>query len=266
MHLKSHPFRDMKIDQVAIQLYTLRDHLKTPADIAASLKKVGAIGYKAVQASGLGPISEQELLDVLAGEGLTLCATHEPSDTILKDTAAVVERLRKLNCQYTSYPYPSEFDLSDPAQVAQLAAQLNHAGEVLDQAGQVLTYHNHALEFVRQGDQNVLEYLYANTDAKFLQGEIDTYWVQYGGGDPVDWCRRLRNRLPLLHMKDYQVSAQGQPTYCEVGAGNLNWKSIIASAEESGCQWFIVEQDTCPGDPFESIAQSFRYISANLCS
>jgi hypothetical protein len=31
-----------------------------------------------------------------------------------------------------------------------------------------------------------------------------------------------------------------------------------------GCAWFIVEQDTCPGDPFDSLRQSFDYIKANL--
>ena len=39
-----------------------------------------------------------------------------------------------------------------------------------------------------------------------------------------------------------------------------------AAAEESGCRWFIVEQDTCPGDPFDSVARSFDDISAHLCS
>lgn len=256
----------MKLDQVALQLYTLRDHLKTPTDIAASLKKVRSIGYKSVQASGLGPIPEEDLLNLLGAEGLTLCATHESGDTILNDPSAVVERLRKLKCAYTAYPYPANFNLNEPEQVRTLADKLNKSGEVLRQAGQVLTYHNHALELVHMGDATVLEYLYENTDPEFLQGEIDTYWIQYGGGDPVDWCQKLNGRLPLLHLKDYKVSSQGQPTYCEIGAGNLNWKKIIAAAEESGCQWFIVEQDTCPGDPFESIAQSFEYISANLCA
>ena len=81
----------MKINQVAAQLYTLRDHLKTPEDIARSLKKVRAIGYQAVQVSGMGPIGEAELLKILANEGLTCCATHEPGQVILPGsvTAAI---------------------------------------------------------------------------------------------------------------------------------------------------------------------------------
>jgi sugar phosphate isomerase/epimerase len=50
----------------------------------------------------------------------------------------------------------------------------------------------------------------------------------------------------------------------EIGVGNLDWKAIIAAAEKSGCEWFIVEQDYCPGDPFDSLKTSFDYIEANL--
>ena len=38
----------MLISQVACQLYTLRDFCKTAADLAATAKKVKAIGYAAV--------------------------------------------------------------------------------------------------------------------------------------------------------------------------------------------------------------------------
>ena len=254
----------MKIDQVACQLYTLRDHLKTPADIATSLKKVAAIGYQSVQASGLGPIAEDELLTILKGEGLTLCATHEDSNTIRNDPQWVVDHLAKLECKYTAYPYPAGIDFADTAQVDALAKDLDKAGKLLHDAGQVLTYHNHAIELLRLGDTTLLQYIYDQTDAKYLQGEIDTYWIQYGGGDPVAWCESLKGRLPLLHMKDYKFTTENKPTYCEIGSGNLNWKKIIAAAEASGCEWFIVEQDTCPGDPFDSVKQSFDYIKANL--
>jgi sugar phosphate isomerase/epimerase len=67
-------------------------------------------------------------------------------------------------------------------------------------------------------------------------------------------------------MKDYTVNAENHPTFAEIGNGNLDWKRIIAAAEAAGCQWFCIEQDTCPGDPFDSLKQSFDYTKKNLCS
>ena len=61
---------------LAAQLYTVREFMKTPADIAASMKKVKALGYDAVQTSGHGPIAPEEMKRIVDGEGLTICATH----------------------------------------------------------------------------------------------------------------------------------------------------------------------------------------------
>ncbi|MCE0524167.1 MAG: sugar phosphate isomerase/epimerase [Methylacidiphilales bacterium] len=254
----------MKLSQVAAQLYTLRDHLKTPADIARTLKKVAAIGYRAVQVSGMGPIPEAELNSILKNEGLVCCATHEPGDVIRKQPEKVVERLRKLDCRFTAYPFPGGVDWSKREEIDGMIADLDRAGAVLRQAGQVLTYHNHAIEFIRLAGVTALDYIYARTDPQNLLGELDTYWIQFGGGDPVAWCRKLKGRLPLLHLKDYEFKPQGQPVFAEIGRGNLNWPEIIAAAEASGCEWFIVEQDTCPGDPIDSLKISFDYIAANL--
>ncbi len=256
----------MKLPQVAAQLYTVRDHCQTVSDLAASLKKIRAIGYPAVQVSAIGPIPEDELVKLLAGEGLVCCATHEPGEKILNDPPAVVARLKKLGCRYTAYPYPANVNFDTLAGIHDLAGKLNAAGKVLNDAGLVLGYHNHSLEFRRVEGRLVLEEIYARTDPRFVQGEIDTYWVQHGGGDPVDWCRRLKNRLPLIHLKDYVADAKSQPTYCAVGAGNLNWPEIIRAADAAGCQWYIVEQDTAHGDPFDELQRSFDYIAERLCS
>jgi sugar phosphate isomerase/epimerase len=255
----------MRIDQVACQLYTLRDHLNTPAAIAATLKKVRAIGYQAVQISGMGPIPELELLTILAGEGLVCCATHENGDTILNEPQKVVDRLRALRCAITAYPWPGGIKFDTLENVQAFAARLNAAGQVLAAAGQILCYHNHHLEFVRIGNRTALEIIYAETDPRYLQGEPDTYWVQFGGGDPVEWCERLANRLPIIHLKDYQITSENKVNFCEIGAGNLNWKRIIGAADAAGCQWFAVEQDVCPGDPFDSLKQSFEFVRDNLC-
>lgn len=256
----------MKLTQVAAQLYTLRDFLKTPDEIAASLKKVREIGYTAVQVSGMGPIPEADLLTILDGEGLTLCATHEPSVTILNEPEKAVERLKKLNCRYTAYPYPVDIKFDEPASFDSLIERLNRAGKLFAENDLVLTYHNHNHEFVKIGGKRALDLIYERTNPKWVQAELDTYWVHLGGCECSGYCRSLKGRLPLLHLKDYQTTPGLTPHFAEIGNGNLPFKEIIAAAEESGCQWFIVEQDTCPGDPFDSLRQSFNYIKTHLVS
>jgi len=255
----------MKTAQIAAQLYTCRDILKTPSEIAATLKRLRAAGYRSVQVSGLGDISDDELVRILDGEGLTCCATHEPSDVILEEPERVVQRLQRLGCRYTAYPYPKDIDMGCAQSVQNLINKLDKAGATLAAADLTLCYHNHHLEFRKLDERLILDLIYSGTRQRHLQGEIDTYWVQFGGGNPAEWCQKLSGRLPLLHLKDYMVGADNNVTMCEIGAGNLDWNVIVQNAETSGCQWFIVEQDTCPGDPVDSLAQSYRWLQEKIC-
>lgn len=257
----------MKLSQVAIQLYTLRDVCKTAEDFAATMKKVREIGYTAVQISGVGPIPEADLVAMCKAEGLTICATHEPAQKILDETDAVIARLQALGTKLTAYPFPAGIDFDNPEHVDTLIKKLDAAGAKFRAAGLKLGYHNHANEFYRPaGGKTFLECVYDETSPENIVAELDTFWVQRGGGDVVEWVKRVKGRTPFIHLKDYMVNAKGEPHFCEVGSGTLDFKRIVAEADAGGCEWFIVEQDSCPGDPFVSIKKSFDYIKANLVS
>jgi sugar phosphate isomerase/epimerase len=254
----------MKLHQVALQLYTLRDFTKTASDFAVTARKVRAIGYEAIQISGVGPIEDSELLTICRGEGLRICATHESGKVIVEEPQKIIDRLGRLGVVYTAYPHP-HVPLTTVEEVLALAGALDKAGKTLRKAGHILTYHNHAIELRKFDGKTMLDIFFEHTNKQNLQATIDTYWIQAGGGDPAEWCRKLKRRLPLVHLKDYGVGPDNRTgTMMEVGAGNLNWPAIISAAEKSGCEWFIVEQDICPGDPFDSIRGSYQYIKEHL--
>ncbi len=254
----------MQLSQVAAQLYTLRDFTKTPADIAKTLQKVREIGYQAVQASALGPIDDAELVSLCQENGLTLCATHEGIGPLLDTPEAIIEHLQRLDCKHTALGFPSGVDLASKDGVLEFCRRFDAVAQKFAAAGLSLSYHNHHQEFRKIEGKPVLQMIWENAPHAGL--EIDTYWVQFGGGNPESWCRKAKGRLPLLHLKDYAVNAENKIEFCEIGNGNLEFAAIIAAAEASGCQWFIVEQDTTPGDPFDSLRTSFDYIRANLVS
>ncbi len=252
----------MKISQVAAQLYTLRNQCKTELDIAQSMEKVAKIGYQSVQVSGLGPIAEERLAQICADNGLSICATHESLKSLLETPEAIIERLQKLNCKHTALGYPSDVDLGSAEGVADYCAQIDASAEKFVAAGLSCGHHNHQHEFRKIDGKPALQIILEST--KFLTMEVDTYWVQVGGANPTSFVELCAGRMPLLHLKDYAIGTDSKPNFAEIGAGNLEFASIIAAAEKGGCEWFIVEQDTTPGDPFDSLKQSFDYIKANL--
>jgi sugar phosphate isomerase/epimerase len=247
--------------QIALQLYTIRDHLKTAAEVARSFARVREIGYEHVQLSGLAAMPTAQVKALAADAGLGICATHEDGREIVEEPRKVADRLSELGCRYAAYSFPHR-PLESLEHVFELADELSRAGEVLRSRGQLLTYHNHALEFRKLGGKAILDWLYERTDPVMVHGELDTYWVQAGGGDPAAYCARLSGRLPLLHLKDYAIDERSEPVMAALGEGNLNFRTILREADAAGCEWFIVEQDRGCADPFESIAVSLRYLKS----
>ncbi|HCG77487.1 MAG: sugar phosphate isomerase/epimerase [bacterium (Candidatus Ratteibacteria) CG_4_10_14_3_um_filter_41_18] len=241
---------------IGAQLYTLRDYLKTPEDIAETLKQVREIGYSVVQLSGLGPIEPKDLRKILDGEGLYPCSTHTGYEKIIKETQKVIEEHKILGAPIVVCPgLPSE--LHNGEGYKKVALELSRAGEIFVKNGLSLAYHNHGIEFEKYGDKIGLEILYAESNPEYLQAEIDTYWVQYGGGDPAEWCNKMKGRLPVLHLKDMGIK-DNKPIMMEVGEGNLNWEAIIKAAQDAGTKWYLVEQDICQRPPIESLKISLE--------
>ena len=252
----------MKLSQFALQCYTIRDHCQTESDFASAMRKVSDIGYTAVQISALGPIPAQTIRQICDDHGLTICATHEDSQKILEDPEPIFDHLRTLGCRDTAYPYPT-VDRST-AGFAQLAEQLEIAVGRFADVGFRLSYHNHALEFVKYDFGTVMDMLFERVPS--MPFEIDTYWVQVGGASPADWCSRCTGRLPLLHLKDYAIRENDAVRMAAIGDGNLNWKDIIARAGDAGCEWFIFEQDRdwVEDDPFNAAKRSYDFVSRHL--
>jgi len=245
---------------IGAQLYTVREFTQTPRDIAATLRKVGEIGYEAVQVSGFGPIDKQELRRILDGEGLVCAATHIKFSEMQDEFDRVVDEHKTLGCEYPAIGgMPGEYR-ADEAGVRRFARDASEVAAKFKEHGMTFGYHNHSWELAKYGDRTALQILMdeCTPDVTF---EIDTYWVQHGGGCPVTWIRKAAGRIPLLHLKDMAV-IDGEQVMAEIAEGNLDWPGILAAAGESGVVWYLVEQDVCRRDPFESLAISLRNLKA----
>ena len=245
----------MSDSKVAVTLYTLRDFTKTPPEIADTLRRVKAIGYDNIQLSAMGPIEPRELRRMADGEGLNICATHVDYNRLLHDLSAVVDEHRLWDCSQVAIgSVPTAYRNGEGYR--QFAVETRQLTRDLAKEGLTFSYHNHNWELERHDGRTGLDIMVEECDSAVCF-EIDTYWIQAGGGDPAAWIRKVNTRIPLLHLKDMGVSDR-KPIMTEIGEGNLNWPAILDAAREAGVEWYIGEQDWCARDPFESIAISLR--------
>ncbi|MBC8106558.1 MAG: sugar phosphate isomerase/epimerase [Anaerolineae bacterium] len=241
-------------------MYTLREFTKTPADIAKTLSRVKQLGYDAVQLSALGPIDAKELATILSNEGLACCATHISLDRMKNETAAVIDDHKLWNCNYTAiggfFPKdPTEQDWLD------FAREYSEIASKFDGSGMSIGYHNHSHELARYGHTTAMQLLLEKLSPK-IWFEVDTYWIAHGGADPIQWIDKVSGRTPCVHFKDMAIRNDRTQYMAEVGVGNLNWPGIIKACQRAGVQWYIVEQDICYRDPFDSVKTSLENLKA----
>jgi len=244
------------------QLYTVREHTRTIEDVRETLRKVADIGYTAIQFSGFGPMDPKDVARAVQDAGLTVAATHMGWPRFLEELDAVIEEHKLWGCEHTAIGgLPGEYFSVDG--LKRFLDELPPVAERLADEGMDFSYHNHHHELARYGEKTWLEMLYDQADPKHLKAEIDTHWIQRGGGDPAAWIRKCAGRQPLLHLKDMAITPEREPIFAEIGEGNLNWPAILEAAAESGVEWYLIEQDDCYGrSAFESLAISYRNLNA----
>lgn len=247
----------MNNPRIAAQLYTIREYTKTPEDIEKSLKRVKDMGYNAVQVSGIGPIEDKELKDIVDKIGLKICATHISFERMQEDIDAVIEQHKLWDCQYVGLGSMPQKYRESKETVIEFAKEASEIGKVLSDNGLKFIYHNHAFEFAKFDGKTIMDILLEETDENF-GFEIDTYWVQAGGANPVDWIYKVKGRMDVVHFKDMVMNHKNEQIMAEVGEGNLNWPDIIKACNETGVEWCPVEQDICQRNPFESLEISIN--------
>ena len=246
---------------LAAQLYTVREFTKKPKGIAATMKKVKALGYDAVQTSGHGPISPEELKRIVDGEGITICATHTSYERMRDEPQAVIDEHNLWGCTYAGIGGLPEKYRKGAKGFETFAKEASEVARRLKEGDLVFVYHNHSFELEKFDGRTGLEILYEESDPEVFTSEIDTYWIQHGGGDPAAWIRKLKGRADVVHFKDMAMRGREQ-LFAEIGEGNLNWPAILDACKEAGTRWYIVEQDICQRDPFESLGISLRNLKA----
>jgi sugar phosphate isomerase/epimerase len=244
------------------QLYTLRDFCKTPPEIAETLKKVAKIGYTSVQISGIGAVEAKDLAGMMEDAGVVAAATHVGWEQLRGDIDRLIADHKLWKCKHPAIAgLPEEYYSAEGAK--RFADEVPPVAERLAREGMDVSYHNHNHEFIRYGAKTWLAMVYELTSPKHLKAELDTYWVQAGGGDPAAWVRKCAGREPLIHLKDMAIGPNRDQRTVEIGEGNLNWPAILKEAREGGVEWYLVEQDNTYGrDPFESMAISYRNLKA----
>ena len=140
--------------------------------------------------------------------------------------------------------------------IKRLAERFNAAADLVRPRGMRVGYHNHFWELETDfGGRSGLELFYELTVPDVV-AEVDVYWAQIAGRDPVDLVHNLGDRVVLLHVKDGTGSFQ-DPSL-PLGTGVVDVPAVLAAGD---CvQWHIVELEGMGDSTWSALEQDARYL------
>lgn len=234
-----------------LALYTVRDNMGE--DAKATLEKVAKAGYAYVEAAGYNEgkfygMEPAEFKAYLESQGLKPVSTHMGMVT-LDNADQLIADVKAAGFEYFTIPVPPmgmfTFDretrtMGMKGTMENFASVLTTIGKKCEAAGLKLLYHNHDFEFKANEDGVVpIDYLLENTDPKYVNFQMDLYWVTRAGADPVAYFEKYPGRFKSWHVKDMDEEGKFAP----VGEGTIDFKRILDQKETSGMMKYFVEQD-----------------------
>jgi len=237
--------------KIGLQLYSIKEISEN--NFFGAIKLTADSGYEGIEFAGYFGTSAKELKKVLNDTGLEACGSHTGFEPLENDFSKTVEYNLEIGNKYIIVPWIPEEMRNTAYSWERTAEKMNRMNDRLKKHGIKFGYHNHAFEFQKFNGIFGYDILAANTDSDILL-EIDTYWVEYSGESALEYVKKYKDRLDLIHIKDMDDNKANT----EIGAGNMDFPAIIAAASET--DWFIVEQEAYSIPMEQSIKISCNYL------
>ncbi len=269
---------DPKTFGIGLQLYTIRDAMAT--DVPGSLKKVSDAGYKYVELADYGngkfygyePADFKKLVNDLGMEILSSHTQVEAKGITLDNAQKMAEDHAKIGVKYCIQPWIVEEARTTIASYQKMASDWNQVGKIMKEHGMQFGYHNHNFEFdTVEGKVPYFDVMLAELDKDLVTMEIDLFWTTKAGQNPIDIFNKYPGRFQLFHMKDMYTreapyyTTVGEDDFAPVGAGVIDFKSILAAKDIAGMKYMVVEQDLSKnGTPFDDIKTSVVNLTTKI--
>jgi len=243
---------------IGLQLYSVRDD--AIRDPVGTLKAVAAMGYAGVEFFGNNYFNyaAKDLRTLLDDLGLRCCGAHTPLSALLGDILPrTIEFAQTLGNTYLIVPSLPEERRNSLATWRATAQVFTELVAKLKPHGLRLGYHNHAIEFQPMEGALPFDVFFGNTSPEVIM-QIDLGHVVHGGANPIAFLKKYPGRATTIHVTEYSEDGKAL-----VGERWQGWSEVFAICETIGkTEWYIVEQETYPYPPLESVKRCLDNLRA----
>jgi len=248
-----------------IASYTFRR--SWPKSIALTLDTIKMMGFTEIEGGG-GQMDPEEFRKLCEERGISIPGTSASYDELVKGPQEIANRAKKLGARYVMCAWiPHDRGKFNLENAKKAVTDFNAAGKVLKENGITLCYHAHGYEFQPHEKGTLLDYLFAHTNPDYVSFEMDVFWIQFGGGDPVALLKKYKDRWKLMHLKDMKkgiakdLTGLTSPEHdVTLGTGELDIKGIVRQAKKVGIKHYFIEDES--SRILTQLPQSIAYLKS----
>lgn len=253
----------MKNTKIALQLYTVRNHLGT--ELPETLQRVKEMGYDGIEYHTLDGRSPAEIVQLTSAAGLEIFSLFIGMNEILTADDNYLQSLYDAGFRHLTLGWLPNERIPGGALYEETCEAIKKFASRANQHGFRFLYHNHDSDMVAVDGttKRALDIMLETLPEDLLGLEPDVCWLYSGGVEPTEYLRTYRDRSPLIHLKDC-VKEGGRKEFRAVGRGVLNFPEIL---QECGhAKWLVIEQDEPSEgmDEFECAACSVKNLRSFL--
>ena len=257
-------FNLLNAQEIGIQLYSLRNQFKT--NVEGSLKIIGDWGLTNFEGGGPSGLSCEEFDGLLDKYELDVVSVGASYDDLKDNPEKALASAKQFGAKYVMCAWIShEGNNFDFEKTKEAVDVFNKAGKLLKEEGITLAYHAHGYEFRPYNDGTLFDYMAQN--AEHFAFEMDVYWVQHGGTDPLTLLNKYPDKFVLFHLKDMEKGVIGNNTGHEdvetnvvLGTGQVDIAGVVKRAKELGVAKYMFIEDEC-SRVIEQVPQSLEYLN-----
>ena len=254
----------LSAQEIGLELYSLREQLKT--DVPGTIAKVKSWNIKELEATGTYGLRRDLFKKLLLENNLKLVGVSADFQQLESNPMAVVDEAKALGATYVVcfwIPHKgTEFGIED---IEKANRVFSTAGKLIHANGLKLCYHPHGYEFRAFKNSTLFDYMVKNTDPRYLNFEMDVFWVKHPGQDPVALLKKYPSRFLLLHLKDRKPGTKGNQTgeadvetNVVLGQGDVGIADVMKAAKKAGVKHYFIEDESSRSE--EQIPKSLEYL------
>lgn len=245
------------LSRIGLELYSVRREMAK--DFDGTLAAVRRIGYTDVELlwsfNNFGK-SAAEVKAALQREGLRAPSAHLSPTAILVGWERRLEIARTLGHDYLIVPSLTSDTSRTLDDWRDWADKFNAAGAVARRAGIWLAFHNEPDHVKPIDGQIPYDLFLQRTDPSVVRHQLDFGNMALGGGDPMRYLERYRDRYWSFHIKDV-VADRSKDT--ELGTGVLDLRRLISAIQNADAKPCYVEQEGS-ADSLASARRNFEFL------